>query len=73
MGFTFALLMPKIRHSAWFLVGAALCWLLLLLGTLSQGQPITGLPADWPRWLLLLAQAGFVACVFIYMLSLIHI
>jgi sigma-B regulation protein RsbU (phosphoserine phosphatase) len=67
MGVTFTLLMPKVRHSAWFLVAAGLCWLLLLLSTLSRGQPIPGLAADWPRWLLLLAQAGFTACVFIYM------
>lgn len=25
-----------------------------------------GLPADWPRWLLLLAQGGFAASVFLY-------
>ena len=59
--------MPKVRHSAWFLVAAALCWLVLLLSTLSRGLPIAGLPADWPRWLLLLAQAGFASCIFMYM------
>ena len=47
MGFTFTLLMPKIRPSAWFLIAAGLCWLLLLLSTLSRGQPIPGLAADW--------------------------
>ena len=67
MGFTFTLLMPKVRHSAWFLVAAGLCWLILLFSTLSRGQPIPGLSADWPRWLLLLAQGGFAACVFLYM------
>ncbi|MFD1871401.1 PP2C family protein-serine/threonine phosphatase [Hymenobacter bucti] len=59
--------MPKIRYSAWLLVAAGLCWLLLLLSTLSRGQPIPGLSADWPRWLLLLAQAGFASCIFVYM------
>jgi sigma-B regulation protein RsbU (phosphoserine phosphatase) len=59
--------MPKFRSSAWFLVAAGLCWLVLLLSTLSRGQPIAGLSADWPRWLLLLAQGGFAANVFIYM------
>lgn len=58
--------MPKIRPSAWFLVAAGACWLVLLLSTLSQGQPIPGLPANWPRWLLLLAQGGFAAFVFVY-------
>ncbi|HET9505808.1 MAG TPA: PP2C family protein-serine/threonine phosphatase [Hymenobacter sp.] len=58
--------MPKIRLSAWFLVAAGACWLVLLLSTLSQGQPLPGLPANWPRWLLLLAQGGFAAFVFIY-------
>jgi sigma-B regulation protein RsbU (phosphoserine phosphatase) len=59
--------MPKVRHSAWFLVAAGLCWLILLLSTLSRGLPIAGLPADWPRWLLLLAQGGFASCIFMYM------
>jgi sigma-B regulation protein RsbU (phosphoserine phosphatase) len=58
--------MPKIRHAAWLLVLAAGCWLVLLLGTLSQGHSMLGLPPDWPRWLLLLAQGGFVAGVFMY-------
>ncbi len=58
--------MPKIRPSAWFLVVAGACWLVLLLSTLSQGQPLPGLPANWPRWLLLLAQGGFAAFIFIY-------
>jgi sigma-B regulation protein RsbU (phosphoserine phosphatase) len=58
--------MPKIRPSAWFLVAAGVCWLVLLLSTLSQGQPIPGLPANWPRWVLLLAQGGFAAAVFVY-------
>jgi len=66
MGFTFTLLMPKIRPSAWFLIAAGFCWLLLLLSTLSRGQPIPGLAANWPRWLLLVAQGGFAACVFLY-------
>ncbi|RZK62096.1 MAG: hypothetical protein EOO59_03450, partial [Hymenobacter sp.] len=58
--------MPKIRHSAWFLGAAGVCWLVLLLSTLSWGQPLPGLPAAWPRWLLLLAQGGFAAFVFLY-------
>jgi sigma-B regulation protein RsbU (phosphoserine phosphatase) len=58
--------MPKVRLSAWFLASAGLCWLLLLLSTLSQGQPLPGLPANWPPWLLLLAQGGFAASVFVY-------
>lgn len=58
--------MPKVRHSAWFLVVAGLCWLVLLLSTLSRGQPIAGLPSGWPRWLLLLAQGGFAFCIFLY-------
>jgi serine phosphatase RsbU (regulator of sigma subunit) len=58
--------MPTIRRSVWLLGAAAVCWLLLLLGTLSQGQSVLGLPADWPRWLLLLAQGGFAASVFVY-------
>ena len=58
--------MPKIRHSAWFLGAAGACWLLLLLSTLSWGQPLPGLPTAWPRWLLLLAQGGFAALVFMY-------
>jgi serine phosphatase RsbU (regulator of sigma subunit) len=58
--------MPKLRSSAWFLVAAGACWLVLLLSTLSHGQPLPGLPANWPRWLLLLAQGGFAAFVFIY-------
>ena len=65
-GVYLALLMPKIRPSAWFLVAAGACWLVLLLSTLSHGQPLPGLPANWPRWVLLLAQGGFAACVFIY-------
>ncbi|MGI4743540.1 MAG: PP2C family protein-serine/threonine phosphatase [Janthinobacterium lividum] len=59
--------MPKVRHSAWFLVAAGLCWLVLLISTLSRGQPIAGLPTDWPRWLLLLAQGCFASCIFLYM------
>ena len=66
LGFTFTLPMPKVRYSAWFLVAASLCWLLLLLSTLSRGQPIAGLPAYWPRWLLLLAQGGFAVSIFLY-------
>ncbi|QKG53684.1 PP2C family protein-serine/threonine phosphatase [Hymenobacter sp. BRD67] len=58
--------MPKFRSSVWLIVVAALCWLLLLLGTLSQGHTLLGLPPDWPRWLLLLAQGGFAASVFLY-------
>jgi len=58
--------MPKVRRSAWFLALASLCWLVLLLSTLSRGQPIAGLPANWPRWVLLLAQGGFAASVFMY-------
>lgn len=58
--------MPNFRRSVWLLLAAAGCWLLLLLGTLSQGHPVLGLPADWPRWLLLLAQGGFAASVFLY-------
>ena len=65
-GVYLTLLMPKVRLSAWFLASAGLCWLVLLLSTLSQGQPLPGLPANWPRWLLLLAQGGFAASVFIY-------
>ena len=58
--------MPIFRRSVW-LIGAAIgCWLVLLLGTLSQGRTVLGLPADWPRWLLLLAQGGFAASVFLY-------
>lgn len=59
--------MPKVRHSAWFLVAAGLCWLVLLLSTLSRGQPIVGLPTNWPHWLLLLAQGSFASCIFLYM------
>ena len=58
--------MPKFRHTAWLLIVAALCWLVLLLSILSQGRPVLGLPADWPRWLLLLAQGGFAASIFLY-------
>ena len=58
--------MPKFRHTAWLLVVAALCWLVLLLSILSQGRAVLGLPADWPRWLLLLAQGGFAASIFLY-------
>ncbi|GAA4499999.1 hypothetical protein GCM10023172_19570 [Hymenobacter ginsengisoli] len=58
--------MPTFRRSVWLLAGATGCWLLLLLGTLSQGRTVLGLPADWPRWLLLLAQGGFAASVFLY-------
>jgi sigma-B regulation protein RsbU (phosphoserine phosphatase) len=58
--------MPKFRRSVWLIAVAAGCWLLLLLGTLSQGRTVLGLPADWPRWLLLLAQGGFAASVFLY-------
>ncbi|GAB3639075.1 hypothetical protein GCM10027422_46660 [Hymenobacter arcticus] len=58
--------MPIFRHAAWLIILAVGCWLVLLLGTLSQGHSILGLPADWPRWLLLLAQGGFAASVFMY-------
>jgi sigma-B regulation protein RsbU (phosphoserine phosphatase) len=58
--------MPKIRHVAWLLALATGCWLVLLLGTLSQGRSVLGLPPDWPRWLLLLAQGGFAASIFLY-------
>ena len=58
--------MPQSRRSVWLLVVAAACWLVLLLGTLSQGRAVLGLPADWPRWLLLLAQGGFAASIFSY-------
>jgi sigma-B regulation protein RsbU (phosphoserine phosphatase) len=58
--------MPKFRRSVWLIGVAAACWLLLLFGTLSQGRAVLGLPADWPRWLLLLAQGGFAASVFVY-------
>ena len=58
--------MPKVRRSAWFSVAACLCWLVLLLSTLSRGQPLPGLPANWPRWVLLLAQGGFAASVFLF-------
>ncbi len=58
--------MPTFRRAVWLLILAAGCWLLLLLGTLSQGHAVLGLPADWPRWLLLLAQGGFAASVFLY-------
>ncbi|MGI4739607.1 MAG: PP2C family protein-serine/threonine phosphatase [Janthinobacterium lividum] len=58
--------MLKFRHPAWLLVVAAACWLLLLLSTLSQGRSVFGLPADWPRWLLLLTQGGFASGIFMY-------
>jgi sigma-B regulation protein RsbU (phosphoserine phosphatase) len=58
--------MPIFRRSVWLIGVAAVCWLLLLLSTLSQGRAVLGLPADWPRWLLLLAQGGFAASVFLY-------
>jgi len=58
--------MPKFRSSVWLLAVAVGCWLVLLLGTLSQGRSVLGLPADWPRWLLLLAQGSFAASVFLY-------
>jgi sigma-B regulation protein RsbU (phosphoserine phosphatase) len=58
--------MPIFRRSVWLIGVAAICWLLLLLSTLSQGHAVLGLPADWPRWLLLLAQGGFAASVFLY-------
>ena len=58
--------MPQSRRPAWFLVVAAVCWLTLLLSTLSQDRSVLGLPANWPRWLLLLAQGGFAASIFIY-------
>ena len=58
--------MPKLHRSAWLIGTAAACWLLLLLSSLSQGRTVLGLPADWPRWLLLLAQGGFAASVFLY-------
>ncbi len=58
--------MLKIRHPAWLLVVAAVCWLLLLFGTISQGRPVLGLPANWPRGLLLLAQGSFAASIFMY-------
>ncbi|RZK61929.1 MAG: hypothetical protein EOO59_03875, partial [Hymenobacter sp.] len=58
--------MPKVRRSAWFLALAGVCWLVLLLSTLSRGQPLPGLPANWPRWVLLLAQGGFAAAMFLY-------
>ena len=58
--------MPKFRHAAWLLVIAALCWLVLLLSSLSQGRTVLGLPPNWPRWLLLLAQGGFAVSVFLY-------
>lgn len=59
--------MPIFRRSVWLIGVAAVCWLLLLLSTLSQGHAVLGLPADWPRWLLLLAQGGFAASVFLYL------
>jgi sigma-B regulation protein RsbU (phosphoserine phosphatase) len=58
--------MPLFRHATWLIILATGCWLLLLLGTLSQGHSVLGLPANWPRWLLLLAQGGFAASVFVY-------
>ena len=58
--------MPTFRRSVWLAGVAAGCWLLLLLGTLSQSHSVLGLPAGWPRWLLLLAQASFAASVFLY-------
>ncbi len=58
--------MPNIRPATWLLALATGSWLVLLLGTLSQGRPLLGLPPDWPRWLLLLAQGGFAASVFLY-------
>jgi len=38
----------------------------LLLATLSQSHSVAGLPAALPRWLLLLAQGGFAASIFLY-------
>ena len=58
--------MPTFSRSAWLLVAAAACWLVLLLSTLSQSQAVVGLPAAWPHWVLLLAQGGFVAGIFLY-------
>lgn len=58
--------MLKIRRPAWLLVVAAVCWLLLLFSTISQGQSVRGLPANWLYWLLLLAQGSFAASIFMY-------
>ncbi|MVN76762.1 SpoIIE family protein phosphatase [Hymenobacter sp. HMF4947] len=58
--------MPTISRSAWLLVAAAACWVVLLLGTLSQSHALANQADVWPRWVLLLAQAGFAAFVFMY-------
>jgi sigma-B regulation protein RsbU (phosphoserine phosphatase) len=58
--------MPTFSRTAWLLVVAATCWLILLLATLSQSTSVAGLPHAWPRWLLLLAQGGFAASIFMY-------
>ncbi len=58
--------MPQSRRPLWLLVVAAACWLTLLFSTLSQGRSVLGLPANWPRWLLLLAQGGFASSIFVY-------
>ena len=58
--------MLKFRRPAWLLVVAAVCWLLLLFSTISQGRPVLGLPASWPSTGLLLAQGGFAASIFMY-------
>ena len=52
--------MPKFTRSAWFLVAATACWLVLLLGTLGQAA------GTWPHWVLLLAQGGFVSGIFLF-------
>ena len=55
--------MPKVLRSVWVLAALG-CWVLLLLGTLSQGQGGAALAGPWPRWALLLAQGGFAGGVF---------
>ncbi|MGI4870179.1 MAG: GAF domain-containing SpoIIE family protein phosphatase [Janthinobacterium lividum] len=58
--------MPKFTRSAWFLVVAAACWLVLLLSALNQRYALAGLPGSWPTWLLLLAQGGAATGVFLF-------
>ncbi len=58
--------MPTFSRFAWLLVVAAACWLVLLLATLSQSHSVAGLPEALPRWLLLVAQGGFAASIFLY-------
>ena len=58
--------MPTFFRSTWLLAVSAACWLVLLLALLSQSGAVASLPVVWPRWLLLLAQGGFVASIFTY-------